>query len=99
METVKHPRLIKKYGNRKLYDLVESKYVTLKDVVGFVKAGEDIKIVNNKTNEDLTTQILWRAILEEDVEVSTISLGFLTKLIRQGDGVIGSLIKGLEQGA
>src|SRR5437879_1910238 len=47
-------RLVKRYGNRKLYDTSESRYVTLDEIGRWVKAGEDVKILENDTGEDLT---------------------------------------------
>src|SRR5205814_9131626 len=47
-------RLVMRYGNRKLYDTSESRYVTLDEIGRWVKAGEDVKILENDTGEDLT---------------------------------------------
>lgn len=59
-------RVIKKYGNRKLYDTVESKYITLLDILGYVKGGDSVQIVNNSTKTDITGEILFNALLEQD---------------------------------
>ena len=47
------PRLIKRYANRKMYDTVRSCYVTLEEVASMVRAGEDVKVIDNKTKDDL----------------------------------------------
>jgi hypothetical protein len=47
-------RLIKRYGNRKLYDTQESRYVTLEVIASFVKQGEEVQVVDNDSGEDLT---------------------------------------------
>ena len=47
-------RLVKRYSNRKLYDTSESRYVTLDEISRWVKAGEDVKIVENESGEDLS---------------------------------------------
>ena len=59
-------RIIKRYANRKLYDLKESSYVTLDEIAQFVKKGEEIRVVDNKTKEDLTALTLTQIIFEEE---------------------------------
>ena len=54
-------RLIKKYPNRRLYDTRSSVYVTLQEVKNFVLAGESLKVVDAKTQEDLTRSKIGRA--------------------------------------
>jgi polyhydroxyalkanoate synthesis repressor PhaR len=60
------PRLVKRYSNRKLYDTSESRYVTLEEISRWVKAGEDVKIVENESGEDLTAVTFAQIILEEE---------------------------------
>ena len=59
-------RLIKKYPNRRLYDTQMSAYITLADVKQLVLESEDFKVVDAKSNEDLTRTILLQIILEEE---------------------------------
>jgi len=59
-------RLIKKYPNRRLYDTQTSSYITLADVKQLVLGNEEFKVVDAKTNEDLTRSILLQIILEEE---------------------------------
>ena len=47
------PKVIKRYTNRKLYDTVESRYVTLDEIAEMIKAGAEVKIVDNRTKRDL----------------------------------------------
>jgi polyhydroxyalkanoate synthesis repressor PhaR len=61
-------RLIKKYPNRRLYDTQTSSYITLSDVKQLVLDQEEFKVVDAKTSEDLTRQILMQIILEEEQE-------------------------------
>ena len=56
--TTREPKVIKRYTNRKLYDTVESRYVTLEEIAEMVKTGTDVKIVDNRTKEDLTSVTL-----------------------------------------
>jgi polyhydroxyalkanoate synthesis repressor PhaR len=59
-------RLIKKYPNRRLYDTATSSYITLADVKQLVLDQIDFKVVDAKTEEDLTRSILLQIILEEE---------------------------------
>ncbi len=59
-------RLIKKYPNRRLYDTQTSAYITLSDVKQLVLETENFKVVDAKSNEDLTRSILLQIILEEE---------------------------------
>ena len=61
-----NPRLIKKYPNRRLYDTRTSAYITLSDVKQLVLDNEEFKVVDAKTDEDLTRSILLQIILEEE---------------------------------
>jgi polyhydroxyalkanoate synthesis repressor PhaR len=59
-------RLIKKYPNRRLYDTETSTYITLADVKELVLAHEEFQVVDAKSGEELTRQILLQIILEEE---------------------------------
>jgi len=66
-EKTEHPvRLIKKYPNRRLYDTKTSSYITLADVKQMVLKNEDFQVLDAKTNEDLSRQILLQIILDEE---------------------------------
>jgi len=59
-------RLIKKYANRRLYDASISKHVTLADIRQLIVEGERIRVVEDKTNEDITRLILLQVISEQE---------------------------------
>jgi polyhydroxyalkanoate synthesis repressor PhaR len=59
-------RLIKKYANRRLYDASISKHVTLGDIRQMIVDGERIRVVEDKTNEDITRLILLQVISEQE---------------------------------
>jgi polyhydroxyalkanoate synthesis repressor PhaR len=66
-DKAEHPtRLIKKYPNRRLYDTKTSSYITLADVKQMVLKNEDFQVLDAKSNEDLSRQILLQIILEEE---------------------------------
>ncbi len=76
-------RLIKKYPNRRLYDTQTSTYVTLSDIKGLVMANEVFKVIDAKTDEDLTRNILLQIILEEEAGGAPVfSSQMLSQIIR-----------------
>jgi polyhydroxyalkanoate synthesis repressor PhaR len=79
-------RVIKRYTNRKLYDKQESRYVTLEEIARLVREGEDVAVIDNETEEDLTAVTFAQIILEEEKrKTNFISVPFLRKLIRSGE--------------
>jgi polyhydroxyalkanoate synthesis repressor PhaR len=82
-------RLIKRYGNRKLYDTQESRYVTLEAIAAFVKAGEEVRVLDNDSGEDLTAVTFAQIILEEERRKNGfLPLPILRKIIQQGEATI-----------
>ena len=76
-------RLIKKYPNRRLYDTQTSTYVTLSDIKNLVMGNEVFKVVDAKTEEDLTRNILLQIILEEEAGGAPVfSSQMLSQIIR-----------------
>jgi polyhydroxyalkanoate synthesis repressor PhaR len=59
-------RLIRKYSNRRLYDTADSRHVTLDDLRQLIVAGEKIKVVDDKSGEDLTRSVLLQIISEQE---------------------------------
>jgi polyhydroxyalkanoate synthesis repressor PhaR len=85
-------RIIKRYTNRKLYDKQESRYVTLEEIARLVRRGEDLKVVDNETDDDLTAVTLAQIILEEEKrKTHLLSVPFLRKLIRSGEATVQDL--------
>ncbi len=85
------PKLINRYANRKLYDTERSCYVTLDDIGEMVKAGDDLRIIDNRTNEDLTSVTLTQIIFEDQKrpDQSTIlPLGALRGIIQSGGEIL-----------
>jgi polyhydroxyalkanoate synthesis repressor PhaR len=78
-------RIIKRYANRKLYDTEHSRYVTLDQISEMIRKGDDVKIVDNKTKEDLTTVTLAQIIFEEEKKQrSFLPLGAMRNIIQSG---------------
>jgi polyhydroxyalkanoate synthesis repressor PhaR len=93
-----HPRLIKKYPNRRLYDTKTSAYITLSDVKDLVLSKENFNVVDAKSGEDITRSILLQIILEEEAAgVPLFTTDLLAQMIRfYGHAMQGMLGKYLE---
>jgi polyhydroxyalkanoate synthesis repressor PhaR len=77
------PRVIKKYPNRRLYDTVESRYITLTDVKRLVVEKIGFIVVDKKNNADITGSILLQVIGEQEHQSEPIlNQEFMTQLIR-----------------
>jgi len=92
----REPKVIKRYTNRKLYDTVESRYVTLDEIAEMIKAGAEVKIIDNRTKDDLTSVTLAQIIFEEEKKTSKMSLETLRDLIRYGGEVAQRLVEGTQ---
>jgi len=78
-------RIIKRYANRKLYDTQHSRYVTLEQISEMIRNGDDVKIVDNKSKEDLTSVTLAQIIFEEEKKQrSFLPLGAMRNIIQNG---------------
>jgi polyhydroxyalkanoate synthesis repressor PhaR len=78
------PVTIKKYANRRLYNTGTSAYVTLEDLAGMVKSGEDFVVYDAKTGEDITRTVLAQIIFEQENKEgqNLLPIAFLRQLIR-----------------
>jgi len=80
--------VIKKYGNRRLYDTAGSRYVNLDDIAALGREGKDIQVVDAKTGQDLTRVTLTQIITEDAKEKPTgLPLELLRQLIVASDEV------------
>lgn len=83
------PRVIRKYPNRRLYDTVESRYVTLADIRRLVVERIDFVVLDRKSQQDITRSILLQVIAEQEGGgESLMSRDFLSQVIRSyGSGL------------
>lgn len=85
-------RIIKKYPNRRIYDTEKSCYIRLTDVHEFIRKGEEFKVVDSDTGEDITRSILVQIILEQESGDKPIfTTEMLTKFIRFYDDAAQNL--------
>jgi polyhydroxyalkanoate synthesis repressor PhaR len=87
------PRVIKKYPNRRLYDTVESRYITLADIRRLVVDKIDFVVIDKKTQEDITRSILLQVIAEQEHQGEPLmSQDFLSQVIRSYGGAMQSVV-------
>ena len=92
------PIVIKKYANRRLYNTATSSYVTLDDLAGMVRLGQDFIVFDAKTNDDITRSVLTQIIVEEESKgTNLLPVSFLRQLIAlYGDSLQALVPKYLE---
>jgi polyhydroxyalkanoate synthesis repressor PhaR len=93
------PRIIKKYPNRRLYDTVESRYITLADIRRLVIERIDFVVIDKKTQGDITRSILLQVIAAQEHDGEPLmSRDFLSQVIRSyGDAMRSTVGSYLEQ--
>ena len=84
-------RLIKKYPNRKFYDMEDKRYVSLDGIASLVRDGEDVQVVENESGEDITSLVLSQILREQGKKGEAPPLSLLTALIRRGSGRLDQL--------
>jgi polyhydroxyalkanoate synthesis repressor PhaR len=86
-------RVVKKYPNRRLYDTVESRYITLADIRRLVMDKVDFVVIDKKSQEDITRSILLQVIAEQEhAGEPLMSQDFLSQVIRSYGGAMQSLV-------
>lgn len=87
-------KVIKRYENRKLYDTGESRYVTLEDIARLLRDNQDVKVVDNKTGEDLTSITLAQILFEEEKRrKSLLPLVTFKRIIQYGGESLQELLE------
>jgi polyhydroxyalkanoate synthesis repressor PhaR len=80
--------LIKKYGNRRLYDTSDSRYVTLDELAAKIRSGVDLRVVDAQSGEDLTQSTLTQIVLETGNAAKFLPVQLLTQMIRLSDDAL-----------
>ena len=92
-------RLIKRYESRKLYDTEESRYVSLDEIAGWVRQGQEVRVVDNATGSDVTSQTLTQIILDEGRRgTSFLPSELLHDLVRVGERAMHNGFEQVQQG-
>jgi polyhydroxyalkanoate synthesis repressor PhaR len=84
--------LVKKYGNRRLYDTEESRYVRLDEIAERIRGGADVQVVDAKSGADLTAPTLAQIIFEDRNAARLLPVPLLLQLIRMGDGPLADFL-------
>ncbi|HMR04777.1 MAG TPA: polyhydroxyalkanoate synthesis regulator DNA-binding domain-containing protein [Polyangiaceae bacterium] len=79
--------MIKKYSNRRLYDTDESRYITLDELTDKIRTGTDVRVVDAKSDDDLTQATLTQVILETSA-AKLLPVPVLMRLIRMKDDAL-----------
>ncbi len=81
----KKTRVVKRYQNRKLYDTSSSRYVTLDDIATLIREGEDVQVIDNQNQDDLTSVTLTQIIFEQEKKKkSLLPLATLRNIVQSG---------------
>ena len=81
--------LIKKYANRKLYDTTDKSYLTMDRLAGLIKAGKEVKIIDNETGDDLTSSIVSQLLAREETDTDkAVPSKVLIQMLRKGRGTL-----------
>ena len=89
MQTLTEPICFKKYANRRLYNLSESKYVTLEDISKLICEGREVRVIDAKTEVDVTAFTLTQIVLEQAKNKNILlPVPFLHLIIRNGGNIL-----------
>lgn len=98
-------RTIRRYPNRKLYDVAASRYVSLQELAALIGDGEQVEVIDTKSGEDVTVPVLTQVISELGRRGSLFPPGLLHDLIRAGEqalqageDAVASGVRQLQQG-
>ena len=85
------PRLIRRYANRKLYDVAAKRYVSIEDLARLIVAGEDVHVEDQRSGDDITSVVLAQVVLDRlKGRADSIPRQVLTRLIRLGSGPVAA---------
>ena len=95
-QTTREFKIIKKYGNRKLYDTDQSSYVVLGDIAKMLRNNEKIRVIENHTGKDVTiTTLLQIIFIAEKKAPRSAPEKVLRKIITAGDGSLSHFLSDL----
>ena len=93
-EEISDELIIKRYGNRRLYNTETRNYVNYEELAKLVRDGQDIKVIDSTTKEDVTKAVLIQVILEEEKNNKTVlPTAFLFQLLRSREDSVQDFFK------
>lgn len=84
--------VVKKYGNRRLYDTAQSKYVTLEELTDTIRKGADVQVLDAKSGQDLTQSTLTQIIVESRGAAKLLPVPLLLQLIRMREDALAEFM-------
>ena len=92
-KSAKQKKIIKRYGNRKLYDTEQSSYVVLSDIAKMIRNNEEVCVIDNETKDDITTSTLTQIIFGAEKKSNfSAPLNILKSIIMKGDGSLSNFL-------
>ena len=92
-------RVIKRYGNRKLYDVDASAYVSMDELAGLIRAGHTLQVIDNVSGEDITAQTLTQVVVEQGRRGGGLMpTDLLHDLLRRGGKALDAGVEQLRHG-
>lgn len=92
--------VIKKYPNRKLYNTDSASYISYKDIVEMIKAGDSVIVVDNRTKQDITRFTLTQILFQKEREfLKSLPEGTLETAIKQETGLLSTSLAAFGNGA
>ena len=89
--------LIKRYANRKLYNTQTSRYITLKGIAELIDDGEEVRVIDNETGEDITNVALSQILVDSERSNTDVSQSLLSQILGRGsDALYEALRKGVD---
>ena len=89
--------LIKRYANRKLYNTDTSRYITLKGIAELIDEGEEVRVIDNETGEDITNVALSQILVDSERSNTDVSGSLLSQILgRGGDALYDALRKSVD---
>jgi len=87
------PILIKRYANRKLYNTASSRYITLKGISELLDQGEEVRVIDNETGEDITSVALSQILVDSTRAKGDPSPSLLSQIMERGGDVLYDVLK------
>ena len=87
------PILIKRYANRKLYNTQSSRYITLKGIAELLERGEEVRVIDNESGDDITKVALSQVLVDESRSNHEPSTSLLTQIMERGGDVLYDVLK------
>ena len=85
--------LIKRYGNRRLYNTETSGYLNYQELVKLIRDGHDVQVIDSRSKADVTKAVLMQVILEEEKNQSVLPVSFLFQVIRSRESAVQDFFK------